>query len=175
MNKLIFSISLTIGVLFMSCQNNGNEPENQIINPPEHKCIGLWQGSLGDETLRKILPKDILIDVKINNDADSTYSLISTYAPGTDTSLKHLGTWHFNSKGDSIILVGNDCRVIDTIQKQLVVRECSAQIPIYINIQNTTWKVLLTDLLPIASALSIDVSTIAKYANMVEIELEKKK
>jgi hypothetical protein len=175
MTKLISVIGLTISVLFLSCQNNGNEPENQIIDPPEHKCIGLWQGGIGGESLMGLLPRDILIDVKINNDKDSTYSLISTYAPGVDTSMKHLGTWHLNTKGDSIILVGNDCRVIDTIQKKLVVRDCGAPIPIYINIQNNTWKVLMTDLLPVAKTLSIDVSNplIAAFASQFEVDLEK--
>lgn len=179
MNKTIPVFTLIFGLLLFSCQKNGNEPEdNVIIDPAEkHICVGTWQGGIGGASLAGLLPRDILIDVKINNDADSTYSLISTYAPGLDTSMKHLGTWHLNNKGDSIILVGNDCQVIDTIQKKLVARDCGAPIPIYINIQNNIWKVLMTDLLPVAETLSIDVSNplIAAIAGKFEVELEKQK
>lgn len=174
MNKIIPALTMTISFLLFSCQKND---ENNVANPTEkHICVGTWQGGIGgDKLLSSLLPDTILIDVKINNDADSTYSLISTYAPGTDTTLKHTGTWHLNSKGDSIILVGNNCLIIDTNQKKLVVRGCGDAIPIHINIQNNLWKVLMTDLLPVAETLSIDVSSpfIAAAASKFEVELVK--
>lgn len=173
MNKIIPALTMTISLLLFSCQKND---ENNVAKPAEkHICVGTWQGGIGGDKLASLLPKAILIDVKINNDADSTYSLISTYAPGIDTTLKHAGTWHLNSKGDSIILVGNNCLIIDTTQKKLVMRECGDAIPIHISIQNNLWKVLMTDLLPVAKTLSIDVSNpiIAAVAKNFEVELVK--
>jgi hypothetical protein len=177
MNKILSVIVIATGLFLWSCQNNENGPG--VVTDPvvEHICVGSWQGGIGGQQLMGLLPRDILIDVKINNDKDSTYSLIATYAPGTDTSLKHLGSWHLNAKGDSIILVGNNCQVIDTTQKKLVTRDCGAPIPVYININNNAWKVLMTDLLPVAETLQIDVSNpmIAAIASKFVITLLKQK
>jgi hypothetical protein len=177
MNKILSAFLIVTGLLLWSCQKNANGPDTPIDPPVNHICVGSWQGGIGGQQLMGLLPRDILIDVKINNDKDSSYSLIATYAPGTDTSLKHLGSWHLNAKGDSIILVGNNCQVIDTTQKKLVTRDCGAPIPIFINIQNNAWKVLMTDLLPVAETLQIDVSNpmIAAIASKFEITLLKKK
>lgn len=177
MKKISCAFLIVTGLLLWGCQTNGDD-DGVIIDPVvEHICVGTWQGGIGGQQLNGLLPRDILINVKINNDKDSTYSLIATYAPGTDTSLKHLGSWHLNAKGDSIILVGINCQVIDTTQKKLVTRDCGAPIPIFINIQNNTWKVLLTDLLPVAATLQIDVSNpiFAMLASKFEISLIKQK
>ncbi len=169
MNKVITTLAIVMSLFLVSCQNNGNDP---VI---ENSCIGSWQGGIGGEQLMGLLPRDILIDVKINNDKDSTYSLIATYE-GIDTSMKHLGSWHLNSTGDSIILVGNDCQVIDTTQNKMVTRECGPPIPIYINIQNNAWKVWMTDLLPVAETLQINLTgSLAEYAKKFEITLLKQK
>jgi hypothetical protein len=175
MNKIIGTLVITFSLFLWGCQKNGTGPENDP--PANHICVGAWQGGIGGQQLMGLLPRDILIDVKINNDKDSTYSLIATYAPGTDTSMKHLGSWHLNAKGDSIILVGNNCQIIDTTEKKLVTRECGAPIPIYINIHNDAWKVLMTDLLPVAETLQIDVSNplITSLASKFEITLLKQK
>ncbi|HEX2957922.1 MAG TPA: hypothetical protein VHO70_13900 [Chitinispirillaceae bacterium] len=174
MNKFISTLTIATCLLLGSCQKNGTDPEVIIDPPVDHICVGAWKGGIGGQQLFGLLPRDILIDVKINNDKDSTYSLIATYAPGTDTSMKHLGSWHLNAKGDSIILVGNDCQVIDTTQKKLVTRDCGQPIPIYINIQNNAWKVLMTDLLPVASTLQINIPNITELAKRFEITLLKK-
>jgi hypothetical protein len=174
MKNVVPALTLTIGLLLFNCQKN--QEDNEVTSPAKkHICVGTWQGGIGGEKLAGLLPTAILIDVTINDDADSTYSLVSTYAPGIDTTLKHTGTWHLNSKGDSIILAGNNCLVTDTTQGKLVSRECGSAIAIHINIQNNLWKVLMTDLLPVAKTLSIDISNpvIAAVAGNFEVELTK--
>jgi hypothetical protein len=176
MNKSLAVIVIVIGLFLWSCQNNENGPG--VVTDPvgEHICVGSWLGGIGGQQLMGLLPRDILINVKINNDKDSSYSLITTYSPGTDTSMKHLGSWHLNAKGDSIILVGSNCQVIDTTQKKLVTRDCGQPIPIYINIQNNSWKVLLTDLLPVASTLQINLTgPMAELAKNFVITLSRQK
>lgn len=133
--------------------------------------VGKWEGELPSYP-------GVMNGVKIFatiTGADSTFALI-TRDPTKDTmqnvsikdtTLVLTGTWRLNALKDSILLICGSCRIIDTLQNILVARSVEGQIvPIFINIykEQTSgaidWEIVLTDFIPLAPLLGINLSGI---------------
>ncbi|MDD5675625.1 MAG: hypothetical protein PHC61_15755 [Chitinivibrionales bacterium] len=200
---LFAAVGIMTGVLF-SCSDNPSGASN--TNPPhdttgtidtshhdstvqlDTTVRGKWAGAMGAITLIHFHGEKIFVNI---SGSDSTFALITrdTLIDTTlnssikDTTLVLTGKWRLKPLQDSILLLCESGRIIDTTLHALVSRDSVAgqripmNISIYRNSQLGTieWKVILTDLIPLAPYLHIDLSTTPlSVLQVIQIILVKK-
>jgi hypothetical protein len=157
----LFCCTLT---LFLSC---GDEPDGGVTEM-DTSVIGFWEGMI--EELDVFGFDGARIYTRITG-PDSSFSLVSltldTASTVQDTTLDMAGKWSMNAVRDSILLLPDTCRIIDTTLNTLVPREVRGSIiplPLDISKNSVTgtieWMVSFADLVPIAPLLGIDLSGI---------------
>ena len=133
--------------------------------------VGKWFGAIGAIHVKNTIDfngEKIFADF---SGADSTFALITrdTTRAGTplisDTTLVLTGVWKLNAPQDSVLLVCDTCRIIDTTLNTLVPRSVRGEIiPVFIDIANNPddgyveWQIRLTDFLPIAPLMGLNLS-----------------
>lgn len=165
--KTILPAICIMVAIFLSCSNG---PTQTATAQLDTTVIGKWQGAIAIPPL--------ISGVKVNINiyrTDSLFSLIArnvdldtTLNPAIkDTSLALYGTWRLNTARDSIKLSCDTSRIIDTAQHILTPRAVRGQIiPIFVTIARNsangsiTWDVPLTDIVPLAPLLGINLSLI---------------
>ena len=132
--------------------------------------VGKWFGTIDSIKIPKVINfngEKIFADF---SGADSTFALITrdiTRAATpliSDTTLVLTGVWKLNAPKDSVLLACDTCRIIDTTLNALVGRSVRGQIiPVFINIANNPddgfieWQIRLTDFLPIAPLIGLNL------------------
>jgi hypothetical protein len=171
---------LCCAVLLLSCGDNADDGNGQ----PDLSVIGYWEGSMGP--IPFINFKGVQIFNRITA-VDSTFTLVTldtsqgTVLPIRDTTLYLAGKWRLNVPGDSIMLLPDTCRIIDTAQNILVSRAVRGDtIPMWKNIikndasGQVEWTVYGTDLVLLGPLIGINLSgTPASLLKMMVIVLTK--
>jgi len=154
-----FGVILCSALLF-SCGDNENTGPGQM----DTSVIGYWEGRIDP-----VFVFDGMRFFTRISGSDSTFRLVSlsldTASTSSDTTLDMAGKWRMNSVRDSILLLPDTCRIIDTAKNILVPREVKGSIiplPVAISKNSTTgdieWAMSFAELIPIAPLLGIDLS-----------------
>lgn len=140
---------------------------------PDTSAVGDWYGFMIPIHLSGIMEFNgakIFVDI---SKTDSLFSLVTldttrdtTKNPSIkDTSLVLTGAWKLNATQDSILLICDTGRIIDTTLDSLSPREVKGRIiPMAINISDNPssgdveWEVPLTEMVPLAPLLGMDLS-----------------
>jgi plastocyanin len=133
--------------------------------------IGKWQGAIGAIKIPNTINfngEKIFVNI---SSSDSTFALITrdTTRAATplifDTTLVLTGSWRLNAPKDSALLLCDTCRIIDTTLNALVPRLVRGQIiPVFVNIARNNddgyieWQIALTDFLPIAPLMGLNLN-----------------
>jgi hypothetical protein len=170
MNKIgIVAMFFCCGAaLWLSCGENENEDGGQM----DTSVIGYWEGRI--EALPTFGFDGARIFTRISG-WDSSFTLISltldTANNIQDTTLDMAGRWRMNVPEDSILLLPDTCRIIDTTLNILVPKNVTGVvIPLPVDIKRNSstaiieWTVSFADLVPMAPLLGIDLSGIPLIA-----------
>ena len=154
-------------LLWLSCGDKAAENGNGQM---DLSVVGYWEGAM--EPIPFVGFKGAQIFNRITA-VDSAFTLVTLDTsrgidrPIRDTTLYLAGKWRLNVPGDSILLLPDTCRIIDTAQNILVPREVRGQtIPMLINISTyqptgeIEWTVAIADLMPLAPLLGLNLSGI---------------
>jgi hypothetical protein len=150
--------------LVLSCGDGVDESNGQM----DTSVIGLWEGAIGELIVFNFYGVQFFTRITAQ---DSAFQLVAreldTAAADQDTTLDMAGRWRMNVTRDSILLLPDTCRIIDTAQNALVprpVRGSVIPLPVAISKNGTTgeieWVVAFSDLIPIAPLLGINVTGI---------------
>jgi Carboxypeptidase regulatory-like domain len=143
----------------------------KLVLAIDQTVVGKWQGAIGAIKIPNTINfngEKIFVNISGN---DSTFALITrdTTRAATplisDTTLVLAGSWRLNAPKDSALLLCDTCRIIDTTLNTLVPRLVKGQtIPVFINIARNTadgyieWQISLTDFLPIAPLMGLNLN-----------------
>ena len=163
---MFFQIILCCSAFFISCGDNGNNGNAGM----DTSVIGFWEGAM------EPIPFIGFHGAKIFNHIttiDSAFTLITldttrdTTLPIRDTTLVLAGHWRLNTPEDSILLLPDTCRIIDTAANALVPRPVQGEtIPMPVTIVKNEitgtieWTVAVADLVPLAPLLGMNLSGI---------------
>jgi hypothetical protein len=186
MTKANFYRLLTalVAALLLSCGHDA--PNNTGVSGLDTSVVGNWYGMMPPIPLMKFNGAKIFVDI---SKTDSVFSLVTfdttrdtTKNPAIkDTSLILTGTWKLNAANDSILLKCDTGRIIDTTLNILSPRAVRGQIiPMVIDISKNPstgdieWSVPLTEMVPLAPFLGLDLSSIpVSILQLVTITLVK--
>jgi hypothetical protein len=183
MKKTIVSLSvsaiLVAAILFSCSKNSPTSSTGQTTM--DLTVVGLWNGALGAIPYIHFNGEKIIAHF---SGADSTFSLITRDVtrgdtlPIKDTTLVLLGTWRLNSPKDSVLLTCDTSRIIDTTLNILKPRAVRGQVvPVCIKDNNPAhsdpalkneiksnsstgainWQIAMTDFIPLAPLLNINI------------------
>jgi hypothetical protein len=163
-NNILFALILFSSALLFSCGESENAGPGQM----DTSVIGYWEGMLGELSMFGFDGARIYTRIK---KTDSSFQLISltldTASTIRDTTLIMAGKWRLNTPKDSILLLPDTCRIIDTTLDSLVPRDVKGTIiplPIQISRNSSTgdieWMVSFADMVPVAPLLGINLSGI---------------
>jgi hypothetical protein len=167
--KRIPLLMFSFAVLLFNCGTNDPEPQKQKETPA---FIGTWEYVL-PAPMAVLIGEQFDIDVTINDDKNSTYSLNVFYTDNGDTALRHNGYWVLSNTEDTITLHGTNCAVYDTTLKQTITKDCGLPVPVPINIANNVWTVSLGSLAPVAPSLGINPGSLGINLDGIIIPLKK--
>ena len=167
MKKTIVLLS-TVTIAALALFSCGDKPTGAA--KPDAPAIGIWTGDI-PPIPGVVSGVDIFANIK---GPDSSFLLTGrdpsrgTAAPIKDTTLVLEGKWRLNSIRDTILLICDTCRIIDTAQGLLVPRMVRGEIiPVNIDINTNPgngaveWKIRLSDFVPLAPLLGIDLSNLS--------------
>ncbi|MBN1129409.1 MAG: hypothetical protein JXA71_10505 [Chitinispirillaceae bacterium] len=162
-NRLVTSLFCIGALLVLSCGDGVDNGNGQM----DTSVVGYWEGVMEPITLMGFKGASIFNHIR----ADSTFLLVTLDTSRSDTSrikdttLYLAGKWRLNEPKDSILLLPDTCRIIDTAQNILVPRAVSGEtIPMFVFIIKNDatgqieWTVFGTDLVPLGPLLGIDLS-----------------
>lgn len=170
---VIVSMVGVVSLLLMSCGDTKDKPGPTGVDTTavlDLTVVGDWEGMMASIPALKFNGAKIFVDI---SKTDSVFSLVTLnpakdtteYPAIKDTTLVLEGGWKLNTKKDSILLICDSGRIIDTTLNILSPRDVKGQvIPMAIKISenpSTTdieWEVALTDLVPLAPMLGMDLS-----------------
>jgi hypothetical protein len=160
----LFAIAGILSAVLFSCSDKGTNVSLDAT------VVGTWQGAIGAIHLQNVIDfngEKIFVNI---SSGDSTFALITrdTTRAATpfihDTTLDLTGSWSLNAQKDSILLLCDSCRIIDTTLNTLVPRLVRGQIiPVFVNIARNNddgyieWQIVLTDFLPIAPLMGLNI------------------
>ncbi len=159
----IFTAVFLISAL-LSCSPDSNVPSSL-----DTTVVGKWQGAIGAITTFNFRGEKIFVNI---SRTDSSFLLVTrdTTRASTqvikDTMLVLLGAWRLNGPGDSVLLLCDSCRVVDTTLNILSQRQVQGQvIPVATAIDRqpggpVLWHVSLYDLSPLMPYIGLDLSGI---------------
>jgi hypothetical protein len=167
---VLFGITGLLAAALFSCSDKGTISNNGA-KALDTSVNGKWQGTI----LAIKIPKVINFNgekIFVNfSGSDSTFALITrdTTRAATlfiaDTTLVLTGSWRLNAPKDSVLLLCDTCRIIDTTLNVLVPRLVRGQtIPVFITIAKNPddglieWQIALTDFLPIAPLMGLNLN-----------------
>lgn len=163
-----FVITGILALALFSCSDKGTNTKNSGPLALDTTVVGTWQGAMGAIQLIHFNGEKIFAHF---SSGDSTFYLITrdTTRAATpvilDTTLVLNGAWRLNAPKDSVLLLLDTCRIIDTTLNVLVPRLVRGQIiPVFINIARNPddgyieWQIALTDFVPLAPLLGLDLS-----------------
>jgi len=168
---LLCALAGMFTAVFFSCGQKSAGPKNSGPAALDTTVVGKWYGAIGAIKIPTVINfngEKIFVNI---SGPDSTFALITrdTTRAATpfisDTTLVLSGVWKLNAPKDSVLLVCDTCRIIDTTLNTLVGRSVRGQIiPVFINIANNPddgyieWQIRLTDFLPIAPLMGLNLS-----------------
>lgn len=145
--------------------NNSGIQKTDTTAVMDLSVVGDWVGVM---FFPGIINQSVFIDIV---KADSTFFLVTRDSTRDtiknpaikDTTLVLFGTWKINTTNDSIVLLCDTGRIIDTTLNILSPRNVRGQtIPIFVNIsKNTTdinWMITYADLVPLATLLNLNLT-----------------
>ena len=170
---VLFGITGLLAAALFSCGDKGTSSNNGPL-ALDTTVAGTWQGAIGEIHLQNPVidfnGEKIFVHFSGGN---STFSLITrdstrfTIPHISDTTLVLTGAWSYNTPKDSVLLVCDTCRIVDTTLNLLVPRQVRGQrIPVFKNIAKNSydgyieWEIQLRDFLPIAPLLGLNISTV---------------
>jgi hypothetical protein len=147
--------------------------------------VGKWYGTMTPIMAIKFKGAKIFTHIA---DSDSAFILTTrdttrdTTLAIKDTTLVLSGIWRLNAAKDSVLLLPDTCRVVDTTLNTLVPRPVKGQvIPMFMNISKNPdngkveWEVALIDLVPLAPLIGINLTGVDQSVlQVVKIILEKR-
>lgn len=156
-------------IVLMTCgkdsPNNSGTPNTDTTAVMDLSVVGDWEGVM---FFPGIINEKVFIDIA---KADSNFFLVTcdstrdtTKNPAIkDTTLVLSGTWKLNTTNDSIVLLCDTSRIIDTTLNVLSPRNVRGQtIPIFVNISKNTndieWTITYADLVPLATLLNLNLT-----------------
>lgn len=161
-----------------------------IIPPLDLTVVGKWEGAMAAIPYMQFNGAQIFAAFR---NIDSTFRLVTRDAtrgqtlPIKDTTLILTGTWTIvkardASTKDSVLLKCDSGMIVDTALKALVPRDVKGQvIPVCISIarnsqnQNIEWTVALTDLVPLAPMMGLNLSGVpTSLLKLISVVLVKK-
>jgi hypothetical protein len=164
---LVISGLLAAALFYCSDKGTGSNSGPKALDTSVN---GQWQGAIGAIKIPNTINfngEKIFANFPSGN---STFALITrdTTRAATplilDTTLVLTGSWTLNALKDSALLVCDTCRIIDTTLNALVPRIVRGQIiPVFINIARNSfdgyieWQISLTDFLPIAPLMGLNI------------------
>ncbi|MBN2035881.1 MAG: hypothetical protein JW768_03985 [Chitinispirillaceae bacterium] len=162
MKKTMILPALFCCSVFFVC---GDGPDSGVTEM-DTSVIGFWEGMV--EELEAIGFDGARIYTRITG-PDSSFQLVSlaldTASSIQDTTLDMAGKWRMNAILDSILLLPDTCRIIDTTLNTLMprqVRGSTIPLPMHISKNSVTgtieWMVSFADLVPVAPLLGIDLT-----------------
>jgi hypothetical protein len=166
--SVLFGIAGIAAVMLFSCSDKGTSNNNgpEVLDTSVN---GKWQGEIGAIQLVHFNGEKIFAHFS----GDSTFSLITrdTTRAATprilDTMLVLTGTWRLTPPKDSVLLLLDTCTIIDTALNILVPRSVRGQtVPVFISIAKNPddgyieWQIALTDFVPLAPLLGLDLSNV---------------
>ena len=181
--SILFSTVCLISAILLSCSEDSPNSPNNGPAALDLTVVGKWDGVLGAIPLIHFNGETIFASF---SGADSTFTLITrdptrgTALPIKDTTLVLSGTWRLNAPKDSVLLFCDTSSVIDTAQNILRPQAVRGQIvPVSIkSIANSNghiyWTIVMTDFLPLAPLLNINIPDVEKpLLQAVSLILEK--
>ena len=172
MKKSLVLLGITglLAAALFSCSDKGTNSNNGP-KALDTSVNGKWQGAIGAIHMQTPVfnfnGEKIFVNI---SSSDSTFALITrdTTRAATllifDTTLVLTGSWRLNAPKDSALLLCDTCRIIDTTLNTLVPRLVRGQIiPVFVNIARNTddgyieWQIRLTDFLPIAPLMGLNI------------------
>ena len=142
----------------------------KLVLAIDQTVVGKWQGAIGAIKIPNTINfngEKMFVNIL---SSDSTFALITrdTTRAATpsifDTTLVLTGHWKLNAPKDSALLLCDTCRIIDTTLNTLVPRLVRGQIiPVFVNIARNNddgyieWQIVLTDFLPIAPLMGLNI------------------
>lgn len=162
-SRTIFAACVLISGLFV-CSQNPSGP-----SALDTTVVGNWQGAIGAIPTFNFRGEKIFVNIARS---DSSFVLVTrdTTRASTpvikDTMLVLSGAWRLNSPKDSILLLCDSCRVVDTTLNVLSQRQVQGQvIPVGTPIDRQPdglilWHVCLYDLSPLMPYIGLDLSGI---------------
>jgi hypothetical protein len=179
---VLLGISGLLAAVLFSCSDKGTS-NNSGPKVLDTSVNGQWHGEMGAIQMVHFNGEKIFAHFS----GDSTFSLITrdttrVATPGIfDTTLVLNGTWRLNTPKDSVLLLLDTCRIIDTTQNMLVPRLVRGQtIPVFVSIAKNPddgyieWQIVLTDFVPLAPLLGLDLSNVPKsLLQVIKIVLAK--
>lgn len=176
--------------MIMSCGKDST-PGGQGLMVLDETVVGNWEGSIPPLTVAGIINfNGVFIFVEISK-TDSSFAIVARDTSRDtaknpaikDTSLILTGAWKLNLPQDSILLICDTGRVIDTALNILVPRDSvkGKTIPMGIKISKNAstndivWDVALADLLPLAPLLGMDLTGVPTgIQELMKIVLKKR-
>jgi hypothetical protein len=161
MKKIRFGIggamaSVLLAGLFCGDGDDDTNPAG-TTQPQEALLVGDWTYRL--EGMFIPTPLDIVLSF-----AESKAYEVSVAEVEDDTLVVHRGAW--DTTGDQVTLVGDDCRMIDTTAHPDTLRPMPAALcgqPMQLTgPQSTTWRISTSELMPLLSQLAIDTSLLSR-------------
>jgi hypothetical protein len=187
-----FLIIELVSALLVSCGKDTSKtpgptgPDTTVVL--DLSVVGNWEGLMPGISLINFDGAKIFVDI---SKTDSVFSLVTldpakdtTKNPAIkDTSLVLTGVWKLNMNKDSILLICDTGRIIDTTQNILAPREVRGLvIPMAIAISKNSstgdieWVVGFTELVPIGPMLGLDLSSYpSSLLEVLTVTLAKKK
>jgi hypothetical protein len=163
-NQVLMALIGAAAVLMLSCGDKANEGNG----PMDTSVIGFWEGAMEPIPLIGFKGENIYNNISL---PDSAFTLIvrdtsrGVSLSIKDTTLIMAGHWRMNTLRDTILLLPDTCRIIDTTQNILVPRTVKGEtFPMSVSIlDNSTsghieWTVPVADLVPMAPLLGINLS-----------------
>jgi hypothetical protein len=168
---LSLSALLTAAILF-SCGKNSPTTSTGPTTM-DLTVVGLWNGAIAAIPYIHFNGEKIIAHFY---SADSSFTLITRdptrgeTLPIKDTTLVLSGTWRLNAPKDSVLLLCDTSRIIDTTLNILKPRAVRGQVvPVFIKIATSTagaidWQIVMTDFIPLAPLLNINIPDAYKPA-----------
>jgi hypothetical protein len=195
MNKtvVIFSMAGLLSILLMTCgkdSSNNPGPLGQDTThigplPLDLSVVGKWEGVMAQ--IGSFNGAKIFVEIAKTDSAFRLVSLDPKRNPALnpailDTSLVLTGKWRLNTVKDSILLLCDQSRIIDTSLNILRPNDVSGQIvPMLISISKDQtsgdigWLIALQDLVPLSPMLGIDLTGVnVTVLQVIKILLVKK-
>ncbi len=164
-----FVIAGILALMLFSCSNKGTNSKNSGPLALDTTVVGTWQGAMGAIQLIHFNGEKIFAHFSSGDSYHfHSYTRDTTRAATPvilDTTLALNGAWRLNALKDSVLLLCDTCRIIDTTLNILVPRLVRGQtIPVFITIAKNPddgyieWQIALTDFVPLAPLLGLDLS-----------------